>query len=158
MIPGISAAFLAYSIISFIDLSFTEFIPLYCVTSVNMGGLGIQKEYIPFVMAFTGCLQICYSFVIYPLLVGQLGQVQCFRTGLIAFIPFCLGLSYLNYFHSESIVQFVFLVFMFSFSRVCCALGNASIGIIINHCVQREQRGSINGLSMAIGSLAKVRD
>jgi MFS family permease len=154
--PGVSFALSAYFVLSFIDLSFSEIIPLWAIASVAAGGLGMEQQRIGFLMTFTGCLQVAYTMIFYPIIVGYLGRVQSFRKGQMLFIPFCLGITLLNDFSAGSFTQFVLLVFMFAIARACCSLGNSSIGLIVNRCVQKEQRASINGLSMGIGSMAKA--
>lgn len=154
--PGVSFALSAYFVLSFIDLSFSEIIPLWAIASGAAGGLGMQQQRIGFLMTFTGCLQVAYTMVFYPVIVGYLGRVQSFRKGQIFFIPFCLGITLLNHFSTGSFTQFTLLVFMFAIARACCSLGNSSIGLIVNRCVRTEQRASINGLSMGVGSMAKA--
>ena len=154
--PGVSFALTAYFVLSFIDLSFSEIIPLWAIASVAAGGLGMEQQRIGFLMTFTGCLQVAYTMVFYPIIVEYWGRIQSFRKGQMLFIPFCLGITVLNEFPSDSLSQFVLLVLMFAIARACCSLGNSSIGLIVNRCVQKEQRASINGLSMGIGSMAKA--
>lgn len=154
--PGVAPAFSAYFVLSFVDLSFSEVIPLWAIASVSVGGLGMEQRRIGFLMTFTGCLQVVYTMVVYPMLVKLLGRVESFRIGQIVFIPFCLGITLLNKMKPESLQQFVMLVFVFAVARAGCSLGNSSIGLIVNRCVRKEQRASINGLSMGIGSMAKA--
>lgn len=154
--PGVSSALTALFVLSLIDLSFSEIIPLWAIASVGAGGLGMEQQRIGFLMTFTGCLQVAYTMIFYPIIVGYLGRVQSFYRGQQFFIPFCLGITLLNQFKSGSFTQFVLLVFIFAIARACCSLGNSSIGLIVNRCVQKEQRASINGLSMGIGSMAKA--
>lgn len=154
--PGVSLAMTAYFVLSFIDLSFSEVIPLWAIASVAAGGLGLQQQRIAFLMTFTGCIQVAYTMVFYPVIVEHLGRVQSFHKGQMLFIPVCLGITLLNALPAGSLAQFVLLVLMFAVARACCSLGNSSIGLIVNRCVEKEQRASVNGLSMGVGSMAKA--
>ena len=154
--PGVSYALSAYFVLSFVDLSFSEIIPIWAIASIAAGGLGMKQKRIGFLMTFTGCLQVVYTMILYPVIVNYLGRVQSLRKGQMFFIPFCLGITLLSELEKGSLAQFIILVFMFAIARACCSLGNSSIGLIVNRCVLKEQRASINGLSMGIGSMAKA--
>jgi len=154
--PGVTPALTAYFVLCFIDLSFNEIVPLWAISSQVVGGLSMEQKSIGFLMTFTGCLLVVYTFVLYPLIVEWLGRVYSYRIGQVVFIPFCLSITLLSHMSLDSPFMFPLLVIFFAVAKACCSLGNSSLGLIINRSVAKEKRASINGLSMGVGSASKA--
>jgi MFS family permease len=86
-----------------------------------------------------------------------LGRVSSYLVGQIVFIPFSLGLTLLGYFSQSSNMMFPLLVLLFAVGKACSlGLIISSLGLIINRSVPKEQRASVNGLSMTVGSASKA--
>jgi MFS family permease len=106
-------------------------------------------------MTCTGVLLTLYTFLIYPIAAKTLGRLKGFRFGLIISAPFFIGITLLGRSDGEP-YQFPLLVFCYAMAKAGCGLCFASLGLITNNCVDKEVRGSLNGLSMSFGSLSKA--
>ena len=154
--PGVAPALCSYFLLSFIDLSFNEIVPLWAMSTQTVGGLAMEQMQIGWLMTFTGVLLVVYTFVLYARIVNFLGRVRSYRIGQMVFIPFCLGLTVLSQLPSDSAITFPLLIVMYAIGKACCSLGNSSLGLIMNRSVAKEQRASVNGLSMSVGSASKA--
>lgn len=153
--PGVVTTLCAYLVISFSSICFDEVIPLWSMASHSHGGLQLPQVMIGTMLTITGVILTIYTFTIYPLIAQALGQRLSFKLSQLS-LAFLVTLTTLI--HSlppSSAARFPLLVTCYTFSKASSSLGFASLAIILNHCVTKDKRGSLNGLSMTFGSIAK---
>jgi hypothetical protein len=60
--PGVVPALTALFLLSFVDLSFNEIVPLWAMSSRSVGGLAMEQVQIGWPMTLTGVLLVGYTF------------------------------------------------------------------------------------------------
>jgi hypothetical protein len=153
--PGVARTLCAYLVISFSSICFDEVVPLWSMASHSHGGLELPQVMIGTMLTITGVVLTVYTLLVYPLIAQALGQNLSFKLSQLVF-AIIVGLT--TFIHSlppSSTARFPLLVTCYTASKACASLGFASLALVLNHCVAKDKRGSLNGLSMTFGSLAK---
>lgn len=153
--PGVVYVLAVYFVISLNSIVFDEIVPLWSMASPDLGGLGLPQVLIGYMMTFTGVILTIYTFTIYPTLAARLGDQMGFKVSMAVFGPTVILVTLLSAFPLSSSVRFVVLVVMYSLSKAMTSLGFACTGLMLNHCVPKDKRASLNGLAMTFGSIAK---
>ena len=161
-LPNVFKILLAYVGIAIIDMSFSEALPLWGMSSYSKGGLELTTSQIGNIMSITGLVLVVFTLTVYPLLANYLGVIKSFLLG-----QFVIGLMVLTFpiyssiLHSSSMnmainntSQWVCVGLL-----ICCKFGTnmafSSISLAINQSVPTNKRASVNGIAMTLGSAAK---
>lgn len=153
--PGVKSTLCAYLVISFSSICFDEVVPLWSMASHSHGGLQLPQVMIGTMLTITGVILTIYTLVIYPVIAQSLGQNLSFKVSQVSLAILSLVTTFLHSLPSSSTARFPLLVTFYTLSKASASLGFASIAIVLNHCVTKDKRGSLNGLSMTFGSIAK---
>jgi MFS family permease len=153
--PGVIYVLIVYFLISLNSIVFDEVVPLWSMASPDVGGLGLPQVLIGYMMTITGVILTIYTFTIYPLLSAWLGDQLGFKVSMAVFGPTVILITLLSAFQLTATVRFMLLVTMYALSKSMTSLGFACTGLMLNHCVSKDKRASLNGLAMTFGSLAK---
>lgn len=154
-LPGVIPVLFAYLAISFSSICFDEIIPLWSMATHPHGGLELQQVLIGTMLTITGVVLTIYTFVVYPVIAQNLGRNRSFQYSQIFLALLVPCTTFLHKLSPSSRARFPLLILMYTLSKASCSLGFASIALILNHCVSKDKRGSLNGLSMTFGSIAK---
>ena len=153
---GVINTMLAYFLVSFLSITFSEVVPLWAIASHVHDGLSLQQVQVGYLMSLAGALLVIYTLFIYPKMANALGSVWGFKAGQWVAVFFVLMTPMLNYLPSNSRATFPLLVLIFACGKASTALCFSSIALVLNQCVSKEKRGSLNGLNMSVGSLSKT--
>lgn len=153
--PGVATTLCAYLVISFSSICFDEVIPLWSMASHSHGGLQLPQVMIGTMLTITGAILTVYTLVIYPLIAQALGQQLSFKLSQLSLAFLSILTTLIHSLPPSSAARFPLLVTCYTLSKASASLGFASLAIILNHCVTKDKRGSLNGLSMTFGSIAK---
>jgi MFS family permease len=150
---------LVYWIYSFLIITVDEVFPLYCISKTS--GLGITEKVIGNIMSGTGLFYVIVQYFILTRLVDQFGMYSALRTGTFLSIPLaCLiPVSLItNKYAPEgtlNLMTIIYLSFVYAMIRAFSSVVFSVITMTTNGTVPAHQRGTMNGLSMLGGSLAK---
>mmetsp|Transcript_6747 Transcript_6747/g.10164 ORF Transcript_6747/g.10164 Transcript_6747/m.10164 type:complete len:498 (-) Transcript_6747:99-1592(-) len=154
-VPGVAITLVAYFVLSFNSICFDEVVPLWSMATHSHGGLGLPQFMIGTLMTIAGAILTVYTFTLYPVLARMLGKTGGFRMSQMIMGPLVVGITLLNNLPAHSSFRFPLVVVVYSIAKAMTSLGFSSIALILNHCVEKQQRGSLNGLAMTFGSIAK---
>ena len=159
-IESVVASITAYFVLSYIAIVFDEIVPLWALSSKSKGGLGYDSKDVGLLISFTGIPMILFTLFIFPPLARRLGNVHGFRVGTTVFAIFsiCVMLSPLivRYVIPFHVPLLPILLLMTSISKMATCMGFTCIFLLINASVPSHMRGSVNGLAMTFGSIAKA--
>ncbi|OEU17289.1 MFS general substrate transporter [Fragilariopsis cylindrus CCMP1102] len=150
---------LVYWIYSFLIITVDEIFPLYCISKTS--GLGITEKVIGNIMSGTGLFYIIVQYFILTRLVDRFGLYSALRTGTFLSIPLaCLiPVSLItNRYVLEgtlNLLTIIYLSFVYAMIRAFSSVVFSVITMTTNGTVPAHHRGTMNGLSMLGGSLAK---
>lgn len=153
------AAVGVYCALSFFAISVDEIVPLWALASTAIGGLGFDVGLIGTLIGGAGGMMLFYQLFLYNRIAGQnlrpINQFRagCFVAGLSALsIPYAVGLV------DQSDASAIRAVLIVTNGLRLCGQVTAftSIAIICNNSSEREVRGAMNGLTMSMGSIAKM--
>jgi hypothetical protein len=153
--PGVANTLCAYLVISFSSICLDEVIPLWSMASHSHGGLELPQVMIGTMLTITGVVLTLYTLLVYPLIAQALGRNRSFRVSQLIFAILAGVTTLIHSLPPSSAARFPLLVTFYTASKACCSLGFASLALVLNHCVTKDKRGSLNGLSMTFGSIAK---
>ena len=155
---------IVFWIFSFVAIAIDEAFPLYCIS--KGGGLGLSEGSIGKLLSATGIIFALTQYHVYTWIVDTYGLRRSIQLGallsapLVAFVPLSLlwndegegGKSTSN---SLTWGSFIYLSLLLSFIRIFGLVFFSSITIATNRTVIPSHRGTMNGLSMLGGSIAK---
>jgi hypothetical protein len=146
----------AYFALSFVSITYDECVPLWAMSSRQAGGLGYPQIKLGTLMTASGVLLTLYTIFLYPPISVRLGKLWGFKVGQASAAPFMLIIPCLSLLQPDSPLLFPSLVLIYTFGKMGCGLGFASLALLLNQCVPSSKRATLNGLSMTIGSISKA--
>jgi len=181
--PNVSHYVVGYFLISLVAVIYDEAIPLWCLSSIQRGGLEYTSREVGQIMSVVGIPLVIFTFLGYPRLAKKLGEVNCFKTGQLFAAIMCVGTVLLRYLplvqqccdenaleddgercrcshHDYAswhgwVLQGL-IVLCSSVTHMGFVMGFTSLFLLINRAVPAEKRASVNGLAMTVGSVAKA--
>jgi Major Facilitator Superfamily len=144
---------------SFVSLTVDEAFPLFCLS--HTAGFGIPEKEIGKILSCTGLIfAVCQYFVytvVYNYCGGLRGSIKA-GSALSAPIMFLVPLSLLLNRGEENLrwSTFFFLAVVLACHRCFALVFFSSISVATNRTVPSSRRGTMNGLSMLGGSVAKA--
>jgi MFS family permease len=158
---------LLYWIFSFVAIAIDEAFPLFCISKT--GGLGISARAIGKLLSATGLIFAITQYHVYAWIVDKYGLSRSIQIGaflsapIVVFVPLSLILNTTNGSSSSSPGStntltwsaFLFLAMLLGVCRIFGLVFFSSITIATNRTVIPCHRGTMNGLSMLGGSVAK---
>ena len=103
-------------------------------------------------MSVSSIFLVISLFTLYPAVAFKLGPTTCFYMGQLGAPPMYLLLPYLSHLHTGSRGTVVAVGTVFVVAKLAGNFSFSSIAVLINQSVETQQRASVNGLSMTIGT------
>jgi len=150
---------IVFWIFSFVAIAIDEAFPLFCIS--KEGGLGLSSVEIGKLLSATGFFFAASQYHVYKYVVDRYGIRRSIRLGamlsapLVAFAPIALLFNTTTTGSSITWASFLYLSLLLSFMRIFGLVFFASIAISVNRTVIQSHRGTMNGLCMLGGSIAK---
>eukprot|EP00536_Pseudo-nitzschia_multiseries_P004215 jgi/Psemu1/187586/e_gw1.69.40.1 len=151
---------LAYWFFSFLTITIDEVFPLYCISKTS--GLGIPEKIIGNIFSGTGLFYIIMQYFLLTGLVDKFGVYPAMNIGTFFSVPIAIliPLSLVTNVDAAegtlSMTSLIFLSSVYAFIRAFAAVMDSVITITTNRTVPSHQLGTLNGLSMLGGSVAKA--
>lgn len=152
---GVFATMLTYFLVSFFSITFSEVVPLWAIATRKRNGLEMPQIDIGYLMSITGVLLVIYTLFVYPKIANYLGPVLSFKVGLYVSVLFVILSTLLIYIRGAKI-RYAALSVLFAGGKASSALSFSANALVLNNCVEKEKRASLNGLNMAVGSFSKT--
>ena len=163
---------IVFWIFSFVAIAIDEAFPLYCISKT--GGLGLSENEIGKLLSATGLIFAVSQYNVYGWIVDRYGLRRSIQLGallsapLVTFVPISILFNNASDDQGEvedptslvnnsslSWTSFIYLSLLLSFIRIFGLVFFSSIAIATNRTVIPSHRGTMNGLSMLGGSVAK---
>jgi MFS family permease len=163
---------IVFWIFSFVAIAIDEAFPLYCISKT--GGLGLSEKEIGKLLSATGLIFAVSQYNVYGWIVDRFGLRRSIQLGallsapLVTFVPISILFNNASEDHEKSEdptslvnnsslswTSFIYLSLLLSFIRIFGLVFFSSIAIATNRTVVPSHRGTMNGLSMLGGSVAK---
>lgn len=152
-----------YWLFSFVIISTDEMVPLFGLAD-NGGGLHLQLKSIGTFIAAAGVIYVAVQYTIYKAVVARIGRFWTMVLGTALYGPFSFLVPFSLLFEdsaNESKNQmgwprFIFLGLAIGLARTFASMHFSSVSLLLNGSVVTEHRGTMNGLSMFGGSVAKA--
>lgn len=151
-----------YSYYSFTSIFNSEMIPLWFIASRASGGLGLSTSQIGSIMSTSGIGLFLYNSFILPLYAHKWSTLMLMRLNLIlismlyAALPLLSSIGQVQ--KGDSLPEW-FLVLVCVASIANAVLNNNTFvccNLIVNNSCYSDERGAMNGLVMALGSVFKA--
>mmetsp|Transcript_19598 Transcript_19598/g.25035 ORF Transcript_19598/g.25035 Transcript_19598/m.25035 type:complete len:525 (-) Transcript_19598:979-2553(-) len=161
--PSKRMATLMYSCYAFTSIFYSEMNPLWYLASREAGGLDLTSANIGTIMSISGVGLFLYNGCIFPLMSHMLTPIRLIQFGLTGVAVFYAVVPFLSDieppgFKFMNVDTWFYVLLQFSSMLGMILRNHASVGINIcvnNACVSSE-RGAMNGLVMALGSVFKA--
>jgi len=154
-----------YWIYSFVTICLDESFPLFCLS--HSAGLSLEEASIGKILSGAGLVFAICQYFVYTKIVERWGLFNSLKIGslcgntAVVLIPF--GVLINRYFPPStsdsgrelSRAAYVYLVFVMATIKVFGSVFFSSMTIALNRTVPVSQRGTMNGISMMGGSVAK---
>jgi MFS family permease len=145
---------------SFLSVSLDEAFPLFCMS--KMAGLSLSEKHIGNILSLSGLIFAICQYFVFSTIVNRCGIYKSIRIVTLVQIPvlFAFPISLLLNRSNDNPGELTWHVYAFLGSLVAVyrVSGNvffSSVSMAINRTVSARQRGTVNGLSVLGGSLAK---
>jgi len=154
---------IVFWIFSFVAIGIDEAFPLFCIS--KEGGLGLSESEIGKLLSATGLLFAISQYSVYARIVDRYGIRRSIQVGallsapLVTFVPISILFNDTSSSDTDSSLtwaSFLYLSLLLGFIRVFGLVFFSSITIATNRTVIASHRGTMNGLSMLGGSVAKA--
>ena len=155
-IDGVATVLFSYFILSMAVIMYDETFSLWAMSSRANGGLLMSSAHIGNIMTLIGVVLVVYTAVLYPILANTLGPRMSFFLGQLSFIPCVLLITLTNRIHVKEELLIVIVASVSVLGKMGTNLAFSAIALLVNQCVESNLRGTINGLSMTVGSIAKA--
>jgi len=151
---------LVYWFYSFLIIGLDETFPLFCLSKVS--GLGIQEKDIGDIFSGTGFFYITIQYFLLTGLVRRFGFYKTMRIGAFCSVPFACLIP-LSVITNKDVPEgtlafstFFLLSLVYAIVRVFSLLVFSTLTMTTNRTVSAYHRGTMQGLSMLGGSVAKA--
>ncbi|CAM9131751.1 unnamed protein product, partial [Laminaria digitata] len=147
---------LAYSLFSFLIIGSQEVYPLWALSTFANGGLDWTTRQIGQTLAVCGGGMLIFQLFVYPRVVERIGATRSQRWSCCVTIPVYLSYPLLSMLHDSGEMLVAASVVVLFFTSIAANAVLINVSLATNNAVHPSQRGTINGLSMAMGALAKA--
>ena len=154
-----------YWLFSFVAIAIDEAFPLFCIS--KRGGLAMTAREIGKLLSATGLIFAASQYHVYAWIVDKYGLTRsiqigaCLSAPLVTFVPVSLALNHISAENDNndkttlSWSAFFYLGILLAVCRIFGLVFFSSVTIETNRTVIPSHRGTMNGLSMLGGSIAK---
>ncbi|OMJ89948.1 hypothetical protein SteCoe_7733 [Stentor coeruleus] len=153
--PLVKQVLIMYSLCSCNGTAFGELVILWVWAKKENGGFEFTPHEIGIMSALTSVLYVFYIRSLYKVFVDRYGLIKCIIYSLKLNIPVLLLFPLISLARYENILKWVYLIvgtlvyYTIDFMSITSSL------IIINNSVNSNERGKLNGISLAFGNLAR---
>eukprot|EP01006_Ploeotia_vitrea_P016733 TRINITY_DN47579_c0_g1_i1.p1 TRINITY_DN47579_c0_g1~~TRINITY_DN47579_c0_g1_i1.p1 ORF type:complete len:554 (-),score=235.31 TRINITY_DN47579_c0_g1_i1:40-1701(-) len=145
-----------YSVWSMIDIMFGEAFPLFAATSIEDGGLGFKETQIGLCLTIAGAAILVFNLFLFPRVAAKFGVIGSFRASVWSFVPMAFAFPSISQLTGSPALLWTSLLSIFMLRNAAASTAFTSTFMLINNSVPTSQRGSVNGLAMAIASVFKA--
>ena len=151
---------LVYWLYSFLSISLDEAFPLFCMSKT--AGLSLSEKSIGSILSLSGLIFAICQYFMFATIVNKLGVYSSIRISSAVLIPVYLLFPISILLNTKtadgelSLGAFIFLGCVQAVYRVLSNVFFSSLSMAVNRSVPPHQRGTINGLSVLGGSVAKA--
>jgi MFS family permease len=153
--PLVIQVLVLFSACSFNGTAFNELMVLWAWADKSNGGFELTPEELGILSASTSFLLIFYMRTFYKKIVDNKGLIKTVSWSLRVNMVVIIILPILSFLRYEFIIKWALLIFGVLFYNTFDFMGLTSTLIMINNSVNTLERGKINGISMALGNLAR---
>jgi hypothetical protein len=144
---------LIYSLSATVHAAMLDLIPVWSWAKWTDGGLEMSIQTIGYTIAIANAVIAVAQQVVFARLSAAKGYLWVLYCNSICFIPMTLLLPLSHYLLDSPFLFWTYFLTTFSLWSLFCQQIFTVEFLLINNCVQRKQRGKMNGLSMTISSL-----
>ncbi|CAM9579188.1 unnamed protein product [Ectocarpus fasciculatus] len=145
-----------YAVFSFVTIGNRELYPLWALSTVASGGLDWNSKQIGQALSVCGMFMLFFQLLVYPRLSKRIGVTRSQRWACFVSIPVFLVFPTLSHLRgTEGTLVAASLVLLFLTNAVANTVF-INVALATNNAVEPSRRGTLNGLSMTTGSLAKA--
>jgi len=147
-----------YSLYSFISIFFSELFPLWLLASPAVGGFGFDAFTIGMTISGSAILQLFFQFFVFRYISGVLLPIAFAKLISLLSALFYLQLPFMVYFKlgQHRVAALVVLTAQRGLQNILNMLLFTQSNVMVNNSCLREERGTVNGLVMGLGSLFKA--
>jgi MFS family permease len=156
--PKVRMSIIVYTVLSLVGIAYDESYSLWASTSADIGGLGFDSTKIGISLAMSGSINIIGTVFVFPPIANRFGPLRTMRMMLLISIPSLALMPHVSTLaqHTDTVAMWIVLTLLSAIRNVTVTACFTSIMLIINNSVTADYRGSVNGLAMQVGSLAKA--
>ncbi|CAM9287714.1 unnamed protein product [Ectocarpus sp. 8 AP-2014] len=145
-----------YALFSFVAIGSRELYPLWALSTVASGGLDWSSKQIGQALSVCGIFMLFFQLLVYPRLSKRIGATRSQRWACFLSIPVFLVFPTLSHLRgTERTLVAASLVLLFLTNAVANTVF-INVALATNNAVEPSRRGTLTGLSMTTGSLAKA--
>ncbi|CBN75080.1 conserved unknown protein [Ectocarpus siliculosus] len=145
-----------YALFSFVAIGNRELYPLWALSTVASGGLDWSSKQIGQALSVCGIFMLFFQLLVYPRLSKRIGATRSQRWACFLSIPVFLVFPTLSHLRgTERTLVAASLVLLFLTNAVANTVF-INVALATNNAVEPSRRGTLTGLSMTTGSLAKA--
>ncbi|VEU43360.1 unnamed protein product [Pseudo-nitzschia multistriata] len=151
---------LVYWVYSFLIITLDEIFPLFCISKTS--GLGVTEKIIGNILSGTGLVYVAMQYFLLTGLVNRFGFYTALTVSAALSVPTGIWIP-LSLVTNEGAAEgalngasLAYLSIVYAFIRAFSSVVFSTITMLLNRTVPAHQRGTMNGLSMLGGSLAKA--
>ena len=167
--PPTRATLIVYWIFSFCITVTDEIIPLFALCD-NRGGLSLEVHKIGLTLSSSGIVYILIQYRMYKFFSRKIGMKGCLILAISFFVPATVLIPAVLFVQGEggeggekggdtsnlTWAAFIYLAVIIGITRAFASMFFSSITLMSNATVHKSHRGTMNGLSMLGGSVAKM--
>ena len=149
-----------YAVHSFCAIWLNEIFPLWCIASVDSGGLGLDLDEVGSILSASGIAVLVYQVFLFSWISSLLSRtrlmsicmiIQCFTTLTLSNIKLADGTSTC----SESVCIYLVGV-VYVAHQICTLSAFTTVFILINNSSAACNRGTVQGVAMTVASVTKA--
>ncbi|CAN0113599.1 unnamed protein product [Ectocarpus sp. 12 AP-2014] len=154
--PRVRAVLFVYVVLAFASLGGQEAYPLWAISTVENGGLDWTTKQIGQCLSLCGGGMLVYQLFFFPRLIKRVGTKRAQRAVAIVAVSNYLAFPLLSRLHDSGPLLVASSLVLLFLENSASSTMFINIALVTNNAVGPSRRGTLNGLSMMLGSLAKA--
>jgi MFS family permease len=145
-----------YGLLAIISIIFDEVISLFCLTSVELGGIGFDEKRIGVSLIVQGIITIFITLFVTPVLDRKIGPVRTNQLGSVTTAISYFIVPAVNNFVDSTPTLWTVLLLTMAVRTFGNTLVFTSTFVMITNSVTKDRLGSANGLGQSTAALART--
>lgn len=145
-----------YALFGFITVVLEEAVPMYLMSSFEVGGLLWNTSRVGIVGGMTGIGSVGVLLTIYSPLANRLGMLWSYRVGLALTIPYAIMWPLCGLFQGNDLAVWGWIVVVCVVRGLAYQLGFAAVMALITNSVPVAHMGSAHGLGQSLVALMRT--